>query len=97
MFQIKWAVSASNQRADILEFWIEHNKSEAFSRMLLKETLRTEKLLQKNSYLGRPTDLQGIKRILVLKNSALYYIVFDELIEIVAFRDNRKNPENFEI
>jgi hypothetical protein len=53
MFQIKWAVSASNQRADILEFWIEHNKSEAFSRKLLKGNIANRKITSKKFLFGK--------------------------------------------
>lgn len=38
MFQVDWAESASQQRIDILEFWIEHNQSEIYSKKIFAET-----------------------------------------------------------
>lgn len=97
MFQIEWSVTASKQRVLVLEFWIERNKSETYSKKILKETLRFEKLLIKNPFLGQITDFEEVRRILILKNFSMYYKISNNLIQIVGFRDNRRDHNNLEI
>lgn len=97
MFQIEWSVTASKQRAIALEFWIEHNKSQTYSKKIFKESLRFEKLLVKNPFLGQITDFYEVRRVLILKNFSMYYKILNNLILIVAFKDNRRNPNNLEI
>jgi len=80
-----------------LKFWIGHNKSRTYSRRILQETLQHEKLLSENPFLGNPTDLKDIRRIIILKNFSMYYIILKDEIEIIAFWDNRRDPGNLEI
>jgi hypothetical protein len=97
MFQIEWTNTASKQRIDILEFWNNHNKSQTYSKKLFKETLRIEKLLIENPYLGSFTDFEEVKKIIVLKNFSIYFKLQNNIITILAFRDNRSNPESLNL
>ena len=97
MFQIEWTEIASKQRITILEFWIEHNQSKTYSKKIFKQTLVAEKLLKKNPLSGNQTDLEEIRRILVLKNFSIFYKTEGKTIKILAFYDNRRNPENLEL
>ena len=97
MFQINWTISAARQRVKIVEFWNEHNKSDLYSKKILKETSRIEKMLLLNQYLGIRTNFEGIWRVLVLKNFSLYYIVRKESLEVVGFRDNRRDPNTLDL
>jgi len=95
MFQVEWTKNASKQRVDILKFWIKHNKSETYSNKVFAETLVAEKLLKKNPLIGTDTDLDGIRRILVLRNFSMFYIIENQNIKVLAFYDNRQNPDEF--
>lgn len=95
MFQVDWAESASQQRIDILEFWIEHNQSEIYSKKIFAETLVMEQLLKENPLIGTVTDLYNIRRILVLRNFSMFYTIENQIIKILAFYDNRQNPDEF--
>jgi plasmid stabilization system protein ParE len=95
MFQVEWTKNASKQRVDILKFWIKHNKSETYSKKVFAETLVAEKLLKKNPLIGTDTDLDGIRRILVLRNFSMFYIIENQNIKVLAFYDNRQNPDEF--
>ena len=95
MFQVGWTEKASKQRVDILKFWIKHNQSETYSKKVFAETLVAEKLLKKNPLIGTDTDLDGIRRILVLRNFSMFYIIENQNIKVLAFYDNRQNPDEF--
>ena len=97
MFQINWTISAARQRVFILLYWIKNNKSDLYSKKILKEITKIEKKLLTNHFLGVKTDFENVRRILVLTNFSLYYIVKEDCIDIVGFRDNRRDPENLEI
>jgi len=93
MFQVEWTKKASKQRVDILKFWIKHNQSETYSKKLFAETLLAEQLIKENPLIGTETDLDNIRRILVLRNFSIFYIIENRIIRILAFYDNRQNPE----
>ena len=97
MFQVEWTKKASKQRVDILEFWIKHNQSETYSKKVFAETLVAEQLLKENPLIGTVTDLDEIRRILILRNFSMFYNVENRIIKILAFYDNRKNPDELEL
>ncbi|UQB68430.1 type II toxin-antitoxin system RelE/ParE family toxin [Epilithonimonas zeae] len=97
MFQIEWTKKASKQRVDILEFWIEHNQSKTYSTKILKETLEAEKLLKENPSIGTITDLDEVRRTLILRNFSMFYSIENKIINILAFYDNRRNPDKLEL
>ena len=68
MFQVEWTKKASNQRVDILKFWIKHNQSETYSKKVFAEIIVAEQLLKKKTLIGNETDLDNIRRILILRN-----------------------------
>jgi plasmid stabilization system protein ParE len=97
MFQIIWAKEAENDYIETIYFWIEHNKSEQYSKKLTAEVERTEKKLSEFPFSGKKTDFKNAYKIQILKNFSIYYRVKSNIIEIVAFWDNRRNPENLKI
>ncbi|MNK21015.1 hypothetical protein D3C87_392660 [compost metagenome] len=97
MFQVEWTKKASKQRVDILEFWIKNNQSETYSKKVFAETLAAEQLLKKNPLIGTVTDLDDVRRILILRNFSMFYNIENKIIKILAFYDNRKNPDDLEL
>jgi len=54
--QIVWSDKASNERLNILEYWLEKTGNNKYSRKIdikLRETIRN---IQDNNYLGKQTD-----------------------------------------
>lgn len=96
MFQVEWTKKASKQRVDILKFWIKHNQSETYSKKVFAETLVAEQL-KENPLIGTVTDLDGIRRILILRNFSMFYNIENKIIKILAFYDNRQNPDELEL
>lgn len=53
MFQIKWTSKASKEKADALKFWIENNKSDAYSRKIHLQSKKALNLLKENPFIGQ--------------------------------------------
>lgn len=97
MFQIKWTKKALDEQADILKYWIRHNNSKTYSKKIAVEIKAKEFLLLDNPFIGIETDIDGIRMILIVKNFSLFYRLNNNVIEILSFWDNRRNPDHVEI
>lgn len=58
---------------------------------------KKEKHILQNPHSGIPTNFYQTYKIQVLKYFSIYYQVFGNEIEIVAFWDNRRNPDYLEL
>lgn len=97
MFQIKWTRKALHEQADILTYWIERNKSKTYSRKISVDLKAKELLLKQNPLIGKVTDFEEVRVVLILKNFSLFYRVKSVNVEILSFWDNRRDPETIEI
>ncbi|GJH41191.1 hypothetical protein RCZ04_17410 [Capnocytophaga sp. HP1101] len=94
--QVVWAPRAELEYLSTLDFWIEHNKSSAYSQKIIAEVEATEIRIMQFPYsnpIAYQTPQKEIRRAIVLLNFSLFYEVFHDKIEIVFFFDNRDNPE----
>lgn len=90
--KIIWSNRAEEEFKNILEFYIERNKSLTYSLKLIDSVEALTTLLIKNNYLGRLTE-NGITRVLIKGNYLIFYEVHKSTIEIVSVWDNRQDPE----
>ena len=97
MFSVKWTKSALLHLAETLKYWDHRNKSSSYSKNVWEELVTVEKIIAENPQIGDLSYVENVRSILILRYFSIFYrIKFDE-IEIVAFWDNRRNPENLEI
>lgn len=95
MWNVKWTPLAEMQLANVLEFWIEHNRSDSYSQKILKEVGNAVSMIADNPYICAEVEQNDvrIRSFLVLKNfSILYRIISEKEIAIVSFWDNRQDP-----
>jgi len=90
--KIVWTSIAKKQLRFVLQYWLEKNKSTSFSLKLLQKIDHTTKILSDHPSIGRKTEFEDV-RIAALKNYSLIYTVLDTEIVVLAFWDNRQNPE----
>jgi hypothetical protein len=90
--KVVWSRTAYLQRKIILLFWVENNKSSAYSKKLLLEIRKATSQLSKYPNLGKPTDIDSIN-CYVMGNYSLYYKIEVFEIQIICFLDNRQNPK----
>ena len=89
---VVWTKTADIQFAGILEYWVRRNKSNAYSKKLLRlVSERTEKIAE-NPYTCKPSDFADT-RVASLKNFSSYFKVTDIQIIISAFWGNRQDPK----
>ena len=89
---VVWTKTADIQFVGILEYWVNRNKSNTYSKKLLK--LVSERTLQisENPFIYKSTDFKDL-RVASLENFSIYYKVTEEQIIVTSFWDNRQEPE----
>lgn len=87
-----WTRTADIQFVGILEYWVKRNKSNSYSKKLLKLVSARTKQIAENPLIYKATDFKNT-RVASLGNFSIYYKVNETEIIITAFWDNRQNPK----
>jgi len=89
--QIVWTKTAVAQRRQILEYWIEHNQSIAYSEKLIELFReRTHQLIEQPK-LGMKADFPET-RVISQGHFSIFYKVTKDRIIITSLWDNRQDP-----
>lgn len=96
MFEIEWSDDAWFSYQETVKFWVAHNHSTSYSEKIIEEVEYIEMQLISDISIGQKTEYPGIFRMRFLKNFSLFYKVKNKKIEILAFWDARRNPENLD-
>ncbi|MDN6317903.1 MAG: type II toxin-antitoxin system RelE/ParE family toxin [Lactococcus lactis] len=89
---IKWTRTADIQYVGVLEYWVKHNKSTAFSKKLIRIVAERTKQIAASPFIYKKTDFKET-RVASLGNFSIYYKISEEHILITAFWDNRQDPK----
>ncbi|TXK74107.1 type II toxin-antitoxin system RelE/ParE family toxin [Mesonia sp. HuA40] len=89
---IIWTRTADIQFVGILEYWVKKNKSNSYSKKLLKSVSERTKQIAEKPLIYKATDFKDT-RVASLGNFSIYYKFNDTEIIITAFWDNRQNPK----
>lgn len=89
---IVWTKTADLQFIGILEYWVKRNKSNSYSKKLVKLVSERTKQIAEKPLLFKATNFKDV-RIASLDNFSIYYKVYDDKIIISAFWDNRQDPK----
>ncbi|GAA3793289.1 hypothetical protein GCM10022271_26660 [Corallibacter vietnamensis] len=87
-----WTRTADIQFVGILEYWVKRNKSNNYSKKLLKLVSERTKQIAEKPLIYKATDFKDT-RVASLGNFSIYYKFNDTEIIITAFWDNRQNPK----
>jgi hypothetical protein len=90
-----WTRTADIQFVGILKYWVKRNKSNAYSKKLLKLVSERTKQIAEKPLIYKATDFKDT-RVASLGNFSIYYKFNDEEIIITAFWDNRQNPKTLQ-
>lgn len=93
--QVIWSRLAHLDRLQILEYWIDRNKSNIYSRRLNQIFEDTADLISKHPQMGKETDVLNIR----IKIVQVYFFTYRETettIEILTIWDSRQDPSEFE-
>lgn len=96
--EVSWSYEAEIQYYDTLLFWIEKTKSEKYSEKIEKEVAKISNTLKTFPKIGAIYESKGIRRVVILSNFSIFYRILEEQneIEIIAFWDNRNDPEKLQ-
>ena len=96
--EVSWSYEAEIQYYDTLLFWIEKTKSEKYSEKIEKEVAKISNALKTFPKIGAIYESKGIRRVVILSNFSIFYRILEEQneIEIIAFWDNRNDPEKLQ-
>jgi len=89
--RVVWSKKASEERFEILIYWLDKTGSKKYSRRLETKFRETVRNISENNYLGKATDF-GDTRVSIVSNYLLFYEVKPEFVEILSLYDSRRDP-----
>ncbi len=93
--QIIWSQRAQDDRKQILEYWRNRNKSNAYSKKLDKRFREALNIIRDYPQIGKQTDDQKA-RIKIIKDYLLIYEETADSIILLTIWDSRQDPEKLE-
>ena len=90
-YKIVWSTGAKADLFDILDYYIQRNKSAAYSKKLYAEINESIKLISNNPLIGIKTDYNSV-RTFITGDYQIIYEIFDQLLLIVMIWDCRQFP-----
>lgn len=81
---------------EILEYWIDRNKSASYSIKLDHLLEASLVIISQFPEIGKPTDVPFV-RIKILRDYLIYYRIESEHIDILTVWDSRRNPQKFKL
>lgn len=89
--QVIWSKRAQLDRKEILEYWINRNKSNLYSKKLDANFKDNLKLIGEFPHVGKQTD-DGKARVKIVKDYLLFYEETEDTIVVLSIWDSRQNP-----
>ena len=93
--KIEWTQTSIQDRYRIYHFWINHNKTDSYSKKLEILFNEAAKLISQFPEIGTETDYPDL-RVKVVRSYKLFYINDVNRIQIVRVWDSRQNPSEIE-
>jgi len=91
--KIVWSEKARNDLLTILDFYFKRNGNATYSRKIYIRIKKDLSLLSAHTFLGKPTDHEGIRVIVVMDYQVFYQLLPDSLF-IINIWDSRRNPDD---
>ena len=92
-YKIEWSIEARLDLIDILEYYLERNKSVVYSNKLNSKITRSIKLIAQNPFIGIKSEIESV-RALITGDYQIIYEIFDNLIVVIMIWDCRREPED---
>lgn len=90
--RIKWTQNSKLEVNIIINFFNKRNGSNRYSHYLKGEIKDTLKLVAAQPMIGFSTEYPHIRQALVIDDYSIFYHHSDELITVLVFWDNRRDP-----
>ncbi|RMB63212.1 type II toxin-antitoxin system RelE/ParE family toxin [Dokdonia sinensis] len=89
---VKWTKTADTQYLNILDYWTKRNKSNSYSKKLIKIVAERTKQISETPLIYKVADFKHT-RVASLGHFSMFYKWNDSEIIITAFWDNRQDPK----
>ncbi len=93
--RVIWSSLASNEKIQILEYWVYRNKSKTYSKKLNKLFADAVNIIKDFPEIGRLTDHNNVRRFLV-RDYLIFYKIEQDSILILSIWDARQDPKSLE-
>jgi plasmid stabilization system protein ParE len=90
-YKIEWSIEARLDLIDILEFYINRNSSNSYSKKLNSKINRSLKLITNNPLIGLKSQIESV-RALITGDYQIVYDISDNITLIVMIWDCRRDP-----
>lgn len=90
--RIKWTQNSKLEVNIIINFFNKRNGSNRYGHYLKGEIKDTLKLVAAQPMIGYSTEYPHIRQALVIDDYSIFYHHSDELITVLVFWDNRRDP-----
>ena len=90
--EIIWSPKAKSELIEILEYWVNRNKSNVYSlkiNQLIQEQLI---FILEFPEIGRKTDIKNVY-VKIIRNYLLYYEIEKGNLHVLTIRHGKKNPK----
>lgn len=91
--KIIWTKKANFERKEILEYWINRNKSKTYSIKLNNLIIETLEQLSENPSIGRKSDFENI-HVKIIRSYLLFYEFDSENLKVLSIWDRRRDQPN---
>lgn len=88
-YSVIWSELAISQRKEILQYWIDRNKSNTYSIKLNNLINKSVAALSLFPFIGRESNKPSV-RVKVIKDYLLIYKILDNEIHILTIWDSRQ-------
>jgi plasmid stabilization system protein ParE len=90
--KVHWSKAANQQFLQVLEYWVNRNKSNSYSLKIIDVVERKLEFISKYPNASKPTDYENLRNC-IFGPFSIFYKVEEKQIQIMAFWDNRQNPK----
>jgi len=90
--KIVWSAKAQINRKEILEYWLERNRSNMYSIQLDQLFREAVQIISQYPAIGRPTEFENVRGKLV-RDYYIFYQVQEDELHILSIWDSRQNPD----
>lgn len=94
--KVIWMPRAIDERRQIMQYWLDRNKSFQYPQKLNNTINKTIKIIQQYPDSGIAVDKENV-RVIHIKNYLLFYKVEDLSIIILSLWDTRQDPSKLKI
>ncbi|WP_312825340.1 type II toxin-antitoxin system RelE/ParE family toxin [Epilithonimonas sp.] len=95
--KINWTEKANLERKEILQYWINRNKSKRYSIKLNKLFVETIKKTAENPMIGRKTDFNENIRVKIVRDYLLFYKFDDQQLKVLSIWDGNRDDNKLEV